>query len=117
MKIWIDISNAPHVRFFKDVIKYFENEGEELVLILTAQEAEYIAELRSKERHSLFGKARKERIAYEKMLGMPYSQKEFKIAWIYICAVITLLQHLTPLVEVRTMCLCLYVRTMALITI
>ena len=68
----------------------FENGGEELVLILTAQEAEYIAELRSKERHSLFGKARKERIAYEKMLGMPYSQKEFKIAWIYICAVITL---------------------------
>lgn len=68
----------------------FENGGEELVLILTAQEAEYIAELRSKERHSLFGKARKERIAYEKMLGMPYSQKEFKIVWIYICAVITL---------------------------
>jgi hypothetical protein len=68
----------------------FENGGEELVLILTAQEAEYIAELRSKERHSLFGKARKERIAYEKMLGMPYSQKEFKIAWIYICVVITL---------------------------
>ena len=68
----------------------FENGGEELVLILTAQEAEYIAELRSKERHSLFGKARKERIAYEKMLGMPYSQKEFKIAWIYICGVITL---------------------------
>ena len=68
----------------------FENGGEELVLILTAQEAEYIAELRSKERHSLFGKARKERIAYEKMLGMPYSQKEFKIAWIYICAVTTL---------------------------
>ncbi len=68
----------------------FENGGEELVLILTAQEAEYISELRSKERHSLFGKARKERIAYEKMLGMPYSQKEFKIAWIYICAVITL---------------------------
>lgn len=68
----------------------FENGGEELVLILTTQEAEYIAELRSKERHSLFGKARKERIAYEKMLGMPYSQKEFKIAWIYICAVITL---------------------------
>ena len=68
----------------------FENGGEELVLILTAQEAEYIAELRSKERHSLFGKARKERIAYEKLLGMPYSQKEFKIAWIYICAVITL---------------------------
>ena len=29
MKIWIDISNAPHVRFFKDVIKYFEDEGED----------------------------------------------------------------------------------------
>ena len=27
LKIWIDISNAPHVRFFKDVIKYFETEG------------------------------------------------------------------------------------------
>ena len=30
MKIWIDISNAPHVRFFNDVIKYFENEGEDV---------------------------------------------------------------------------------------
>lgn len=32
MKIWIDISNAPHVRFFKDVIKYFEDEGEDLII-------------------------------------------------------------------------------------
>ena len=32
MKIWIDISNAPHVRFFKDVIKYFENEGEDVLV-------------------------------------------------------------------------------------
>ena len=32
MKIWIDISNAPHVRFFKDVIKYFEAEGEDLIV-------------------------------------------------------------------------------------
>ena len=32
MKIWIDISNAPHVRFFKDVIKYFEDEGEDVLV-------------------------------------------------------------------------------------
>ncbi len=68
----------------------FENGGEELVIILSAKEAQIIAELRSKERHSLFGKARKERMEYEKMLGLPYTQKEFKIAWIYICVVITL---------------------------
>lgn len=32
LKIWIDISNAPHVRFFKDVIKYLEKQGEDLVI-------------------------------------------------------------------------------------
>ena len=32
LKIWIDISNAPHVRFFKDVIKYLEDEGEDLIV-------------------------------------------------------------------------------------
>ena len=32
MKIWIDISNAPHVRFFKDIIKYLEAEGEDVVV-------------------------------------------------------------------------------------
>jgi predicted glycosyltransferase len=32
LKIWIDISNAPHVRFFKDVIKYLEAEGEDLIV-------------------------------------------------------------------------------------
>lgn len=36
MKVWIDISNAPHVRFFKDVIKHLENEGED-VLVTTRQ--------------------------------------------------------------------------------
>lgn len=30
MKIWIDITNAPHVRFFKDIIKYFKDEGEDV---------------------------------------------------------------------------------------
>ena len=67
-----------------------ENGGEELVITLSAREARILAELRSKERHSLFGKARKERIQYEMMLGLPYTQKEFKIAWIYISSVITL---------------------------
>ena len=32
MKVWIDISNAPHVRFFKDVIKYLEAEGEDVIV-------------------------------------------------------------------------------------
>lgn len=32
LKIWIDISNAPHVRFFKDIIKYLEAEGEDLIV-------------------------------------------------------------------------------------
>ena len=32
MKIWIDISNAPHVRFFKDIIRYFEEEGDDLIV-------------------------------------------------------------------------------------
>lgn len=32
MKIWIDISNAPHVRFFKDVIKCLEAEGEDVII-------------------------------------------------------------------------------------
>ena len=32
MKVWIDISNAPHVRFFNDVIKYFESEGEDVLV-------------------------------------------------------------------------------------
>lgn len=36
LKIWIDISNAPHVRFFKDVIKYLEQQGEDV--IVTARE-------------------------------------------------------------------------------
>ena len=32
MKIWIDIVNAPHVRFFKSIIHYLENEGEEVFI-------------------------------------------------------------------------------------
>ncbi|MDD5959294.1 MAG: DUF354 domain-containing protein [Methanobrevibacter wolinii] len=32
MKIWIDITNAPHVRFFRDVINYFKNEGEDVIV-------------------------------------------------------------------------------------
>jgi len=32
VKIWIDITNAPHVRFFKDIIKHFQDEGEDLII-------------------------------------------------------------------------------------
>ncbi len=30
MKIWIDIVNAPHVRFFHSIIRYLEDQGEEV---------------------------------------------------------------------------------------
>ena len=61
---------------------------EEQAAVVTEQDAEILAKLRSKERHSLFGKARKERIEYEKKSGLPYTQKEFKIIWIFICSFI-----------------------------
>lgn len=32
MKIWIDIVNAPHVRFFKSLIDFFKNEGDDVFL-------------------------------------------------------------------------------------
>ncbi|NYB51377.1 MAG: DUF354 domain-containing protein [Methanobacteriaceae archaeon] len=32
MKIWIDIVNAPHVRFFHSIIRYLEDQGEEVFI-------------------------------------------------------------------------------------
>jgi uncharacterized protein len=32
LKFWIDIVNAPHVRFFKSIINYLEREGEEVFI-------------------------------------------------------------------------------------
>lgn len=32
MKVWIDIVNAPHVRFFKSIIEHLEQEGEEVFI-------------------------------------------------------------------------------------
>lgn len=32
MKVWIDIVNAPHVWFFKNIIKYLEDQGEEVFI-------------------------------------------------------------------------------------
>ncbi len=32
LKIWIDIVNAPHVRFFHSIIRYLENQGEEVFI-------------------------------------------------------------------------------------
>lgn len=66
------------------------------VEVISGQDAEILAKLRSKERHSLFGKARKERIEYEKKLSLPYTQNEFKIVWIFIysfiaCAIAALM--------------------------
>ena len=32
MKIWIDLTNSPHINFFKPFIKQWENEGYEIFL-------------------------------------------------------------------------------------
>jgi hypothetical protein len=32
LKIWIDIVNSPHVRFFHSIIRYLENQGEEVLV-------------------------------------------------------------------------------------
>ena len=32
MKIWFDISNAPHINLFKDLIKELESEGDEIIV-------------------------------------------------------------------------------------
>ncbi len=32
MKVWIDIVNAPHARFFHSIIRYLENQGEEVFI-------------------------------------------------------------------------------------
>ena len=55
---------------------------------VTVEAASLIAELRGKERHSVFGKARKLRVVLEREYNLPYSQKEFKVMWLYICLVI-----------------------------
>ncbi|MEA1993636.1 MAG: DUF354 domain-containing protein [Euryarchaeota archaeon] len=43
MKIWIDISNAPHIHFFKNVIKELELRGHEV--IVTARDFDSIREI------------------------------------------------------------------------
>ncbi|GAB4317318.1 MAG: DUF354 domain-containing protein [Methanobacteriaceae archaeon] len=32
MKVWIDITNSPHVRFFKSIIDFFQDQGEEVLI-------------------------------------------------------------------------------------
>jgi hypothetical protein len=32
MKVWVDLTNAPHVRFFKNIIEYFLNTDDELIV-------------------------------------------------------------------------------------
>ena len=55
---------------------------------ITKEAAKLIAELRGKERHSVFGNARKLRVVLEREYNLPYSQKEFKVMWLYVCFVI-----------------------------
>ena len=65
-------------------------EEENLVIPVSVEDAAKLAELRSRERHSVLPKARKRRVEFEKQFGLPYNQKEFKIVWIYVCLVIAL---------------------------
>lgn len=51
---------------------------------ITQSDCEKLAELRSAERHSFFGKARKQRIQFEKQLGLPSTQNEFKLPFLFI---------------------------------
>ena len=52
---------------------------------ITIEVAKQISELRTKERHSFFGKTRRLRIDLEREYNLPYNQKEFKVIWHYIC--------------------------------
>lgn len=52
--------------------------------ILTEEQCRKLAELRTAERNSLFGPEKKERIEYEKALGLPSSTGEFKLPVFYI---------------------------------
>ena len=54
---------------------------------VTVEAAKLIAQLRGDERHSLFGKARKLRIVLERDYNLPYSEKEFRLFWLYLCLV------------------------------
>ena len=73
--------------------KAFEQDADETVeaqtVVVTAEDAILLAELRSRERHSVFGRARKQRVEFEQKLDLPYSQKEFRVFWIYVCAFLT----------------------------
>ena len=79
-----------------DGTTYFENAFETDEILdegnntaeVTAEAARLIAELRGKERHSVFGKARRLRIVLEREYNLPYSQKEFKLVWLYVCLVL-----------------------------
>ena len=83
--------NAGENLFFSDAFdaSYFEPDfaGAQAV---TAEDAVYLAGLRTKEKHSFLflHKNRKQRAQAEKERGLPYSQKEFALMWIYLAAVL-----------------------------
>lgn len=93
-----DSKQADENLFFSDAFdaSYFEPDyiGTEAV---TQEDAQYLAQLRTKEKHSflLLHKNRKLRARTEQSKGLPYTQKEFALMWIYlsailVCAVIVL---------------------------
>lgn len=64
---------------FTEVVVQHE---EEPAVILTREDCQKIADLRIKERKSIFGKARKERIAFETSAKLPADKNEFKLIYL-----------------------------------
>lgn len=58
---------------------------------LTEEQCQKIAELRNKERNSVFNSKMKQRIEYEKSLGLPSTEKEFRIPLFYIYLGLTII--------------------------
>ena len=78
-----------NTQYFEQAFEQETDEEQELLpLAVSTENAIILAKLRSRERHSFFAGKTRERVAFEKSLNLPYTQKEFKVFWIYICAVI-----------------------------
>lgn len=58
---------------------------------ITEDQCQKLADLRSKEKHSLFGSAKKDRKNYESTLGLPSSESEFSQPLFYIYLVLTVI--------------------------
>lgn len=71
-------------------VQAFDEVFEETVaaenIVITLQQCQTLASLRSRERHSIFGDAVAQRTEFEKNLNLPFNQKEYPVIFIYIFA-------------------------------